>query len=534
MHEKQLDEFIRIAKKLLSREKYTIVEIGARDCKETVAFDLLLPGSKIFTFECNPETLPQCRRAVAGRKNIQLIEKAVTDAEGTITFHQINHEKTITNHPGGKNPGASSIFEANQEYPVEKYFQNKIIVPTTTLKKFSEENKVKNIDLLWMDIQGAELLAMMGAGDFLEKVSLIHLETEFFQIYKNQPLFPELRSFLNERGFRLYTFTAMGQFSGDAVFLNTNIIEERGWLFPEMLIYYFYRGKVEIKGKIRFGFTKLKMLLKKSPVLRRIAIHIYILGRNTKALFCEQDLKKEYYSLIEKIKKNKKIVLDIQFGGLGDWLVLTTLPRLLKETYNVDFFLSRQSLSLLRNHDTYKMCFEMNPYFKGVSDDTEVFRLKTFSSEMNLWNFFTDLNGENIIELLERQFQCKGVGVPEIYYKPKLLKQYENIILVDKNYISGIKLGWHYNGNSFESEIQKELTRNPKSNKVEYVDPTKQDLFMYADMIYSCAHFITVLSGGAALATCFKKPFTALLPYDVFGGSVEQFVFRRSKGVYVK
>ena len=223
MYEKHLDKFVEIAKKLLSKKNYIIVEVGARDCTETVMFDAMLPHSNIFAFECNPDTLPKCHKAILGKKNITLIEKAVTDSEGEITFYQINNEKTITNHPHGTNPGASSIFEANEEYPLEKYHQDKITVPTTTLKKFSEKYDINHIDLMWMDIQGAELLALKGAEDFIENVSLIHLETEFFPIYKNQPLFSEIKKFLNKKGFRLYTFTTFGKFAGDAVFVNVKI-----------------------------------------------------------------------------------------------------------------------------------------------------------------------------------------------------------------------------------------------------------------------------------------------------------------------
>ena len=261
MYEKHLDKFVKIAKKLLPKNNYIIVEIGARDCTETVMFDSKLPNSKIFAFECNPDTLPKCHKAIEGKENIFLIEKAVTDHEGDITFYQINNEKTVTNHPHGTNPGASSLFEANEEYPLEQYHQNKITVPTTTLNKFSEEHNVNYVDLMWMDIQGAELMALKGANDFIKNIALIHLETEFFPIYKNQPLFPEIKKFLNEKGFRLYTFTTFGKFAGDAVFLNTNIIKETIF-FPEWFIYYFYKTKEIIVGKTRGGFLKFQSLFK--------------------------------------------------------------------------------------------------------------------------------------------------------------------------------------------------------------------------------------------------------------------------------
>ena len=69
---------------------------------------------------------------------------------------------------------------------------------------------------------------------------------------------------------------------------------------------------------------------------------------------------------------------------------------------------------------------------------------------------------------------------------------------------------------------------------IKYVDPKEQDLFQYIDMIYSCKRFVTVLSGGAALAISLDKPFTAILPYNIFGGSVDNFVFKKSKGTYTK
>ena len=53
-------------------------------------------------------------------------------------------------------------------------------------------------------------------------------------------------------------------------------------------------------------------------------------------------------------------------------------------------------------------------------------------------------------------------------------------------------------------------------------------------MIYSCKRFITVLSGGAALATCIKKSFTVIKPYNVYGGSVDQFVIKNSLAKYIK
>ena len=54
-----------------------------------------------------------------------------------------------------------------------------------------------------MDLQGAELKALVGFGDYLDKVKLYTLEASNFEIYKNQPLFKEVKRYLNKNKFIL-------------------------------------------------------------------------------------------------------------------------------------------------------------------------------------------------------------------------------------------------------------------------------------------------------------------------------------------
>ncbi|WP_198146755.1 FkbM family methyltransferase [Methanosarcina vacuolata] len=211
---------VKIAKELLGKQSIKVlVEVGARDCRETLSFYKLLPNANIYTFECNPQTLPDCRAAVKNKPRINLIEKAVSNVTGIIKFYPINPSKTITTWANG-NPGASSIFKASGKYPVEKYIQDEIEVESIRLEDFIKENSIDTIDLMWMDIQGAELLALKGLGDRIQQLKLVYLEIEFFEIYKDQPLYDDLRAFLNKKGFLLVGFTNIGKYSGDAIFVN--------------------------------------------------------------------------------------------------------------------------------------------------------------------------------------------------------------------------------------------------------------------------------------------------------------------------
>lgn len=202
-----------------------IIELGARDCKETLLFEENYPNANILTFECNPATLPLCRERVSGRSRITLFEKAVSNTNGKVSFYPINSEKTETTWADG-NPGASSLFRASGKYPVEKYVQDKIEVDVVTLDTVLTLKSIDEVDVLWMDIQGAELMALKGFEKHIQKVKVIHTEVEFMEIYTNQPLAEEIKDFLMAHNFQFMGFTTQHRFAGDAVFLNKDYFTE--------------------------------------------------------------------------------------------------------------------------------------------------------------------------------------------------------------------------------------------------------------------------------------------------------------------
>jgi len=238
--EKSVQKISKLARQLLGSENVrTIVEIGAKDCVETMGFSANFPKAQIYAFECNPATLPACRKRVASVKNVTLIEKAVSDKNGEVTFFPIDQEKTETPWADG-NPGASSLLIASGKYKKEKYVQNEIRVQSTTLASFLAEKQIESVDFLWMDIQGAELMALQSAGDALAKIKIIHTEVEFMEIYQNQPLFADIKKYLNEHGFLLYGFTYFGRYFGDAVFVK-HTVPVAGLVWRDKLLYPFYK-----------------------------------------------------------------------------------------------------------------------------------------------------------------------------------------------------------------------------------------------------------------------------------------------------
>ena len=199
-----------------------VFDIGARDCAESAEFASAYPGATVYAFECNPETLPRCRDAAAQEPRIVLTEKAVSDKSGNLSFYPTDAQRTRTGQAGG-NPGASSLFEATGAYPEESYVQNRIEVEAVRLDEFCAARGIDGIDVLWMDVQGAERLVLLGLGALLTRVKFIHLETEFFEIYKGQALFPEIDALLRAAGFTLVGFTSYSRYAADALYVGPGV-----------------------------------------------------------------------------------------------------------------------------------------------------------------------------------------------------------------------------------------------------------------------------------------------------------------------
>jgi FkbM family methyltransferase len=195
-----IEQFIAFLRERGVTAPEVIFDVGARDCKQSVEFAKQYPGARIFSFECNPQTLPICRREIASYPQIVLTEKAVNAHDGTCTFFPINPTKTITSWADG-NPGASSLFRSNGTYTIERYVQDEITLPCTKLSTVMKEHGLTKVDCIWMDLQGAELIALQSLEEFLSTVQYIYTEVSHRPIYSGQVMFNDIEQFLTANGF---------------------------------------------------------------------------------------------------------------------------------------------------------------------------------------------------------------------------------------------------------------------------------------------------------------------------------------------
>jgi len=205
--------------------KYNILDVGARDCMQSIELYYAFPNSNIYSFECNPNTLDICKNNIKNYKvgdRVKLIEGAVCDYDGTVDFYPIDQEKNETVHADG-NPGASSMFQHNGTYTAESLPQYKINVNCHRLDSVMQKHGVENVDIIWMDLQGAEMLALKGLGDYLKNVKYIYTEVTYKEIYSGQVMFEELNSFLKDNNFSNQNNPNLKGWQEDILYKNNNL-----------------------------------------------------------------------------------------------------------------------------------------------------------------------------------------------------------------------------------------------------------------------------------------------------------------------
>lgn len=215
-------------------EKYIIFDIGSRDCAQSIEFYKHFPNSHIYSFECNPNTLEICKKNIEPYSDrITLIEGAICDYDGEITFYPINQKKTITSWIDG-NPGASSIFRSNGNYTIEKYVQDEIKVRCHRLDTIMDKYSIEHVDIIWMDLQGAELLALKGLGAHLKMVKYIYTEVSHKEMYSGQVMFPELNNFITSQNFSIINKLTLQGWQEDVIYKkNTDLFKYEKKVFSQ-------------------------------------------------------------------------------------------------------------------------------------------------------------------------------------------------------------------------------------------------------------------------------------------------------------
>jgi FkbM family methyltransferase len=173
-----------------------ILEIGANDGGHTKWFLETFENPTIYCFEPDPRASARWRRNIGTRTNVRLFELAMSDRDGEITFYQSGGERdgahTETMPDGWDLSG--SIRKPKDHLLIEPgvTFESTIRVATTSLDRWADEHSIGAIDLLWMDVQGAERDVLSGGRRALARTRFLYTEYSEREMYEGQYTFKQL------------------------------------------------------------------------------------------------------------------------------------------------------------------------------------------------------------------------------------------------------------------------------------------------------------------------------------------------------
>jgi len=112
-----------------------------------------------------------------------------------------------------REPGKSSVYEPNLDelrgFPSAQRFEtvDKVLIPASrvsTLDTTLRKHQIRDVDFLKLDTQGNELSILIGSRDHLRECVLgLKVEVEFLEMYRDQPLFADVDTFVRAHGFQL-------------------------------------------------------------------------------------------------------------------------------------------------------------------------------------------------------------------------------------------------------------------------------------------------------------------------------------------
>jgi FkbM family methyltransferase len=189
--ERKLHQYLHVPAEKISQ----VVVVGAHEAEEIRRMHKSFSQADFLCFEPNPKSFQKVVDKYQGCSWVTARKLALSDAPGNSRFYELSI------------PENGSLLEPDLELwatTVELKWKDKSMtffeVELSTLDR--ETASLPSIDLLWMDVQGAEGKVLAGGLETLKRTKAIFLEVALVRSpYKGAMLFPEIKAKLEAAGF---------------------------------------------------------------------------------------------------------------------------------------------------------------------------------------------------------------------------------------------------------------------------------------------------------------------------------------------
>lgn len=179
-----------------------IFDVGANKGQSADFFFSIRPDARITSFEPNPRLFQLLTQKYKGNKNINLVNKGVSQAKQVLTFY-IN-KLDLTSSFEALNPTSKYLAKKAQVMGVKpsEIISETIEIETIALRDYIQEQQIMHIDVLKIDTEGHELKCLKGlfpiSGCHIDRVQL---ENHQDDMYQSMDTFESIQAFLLEHGY---------------------------------------------------------------------------------------------------------------------------------------------------------------------------------------------------------------------------------------------------------------------------------------------------------------------------------------------
>jgi FkbM family methyltransferase len=188
-----------------------VVHVGAHEGHETGLYQAMgVP--RVLYIEANPEVFERLQLRIAEFPNVQAVNCVASDRNGTVNLRVTSMDQSSSILPLKRHAEIYPTIEETHQVTVE----------SKTLDTLLEELELEPSDfnIINIDIQGAELLALQGATNLLKYIEVINTEVNYEELYEGCALIDQLDEFLENCGFdRAATTTPLHPSWGDAFYV---------------------------------------------------------------------------------------------------------------------------------------------------------------------------------------------------------------------------------------------------------------------------------------------------------------------------
>ncbi|GGH03775.1 FkbM family methyltransferase [Mucilaginibacter phyllosphaerae] len=208
---------VEIIKFLPNNKPINLVDIGASNGKFTGIINEYYKINRAVLVEPIAELKPILESKFPDRSRFYVENVAISETTGHVDFYHFAKDANVLSSMLKVKDG---FFDPNLAEPI------KVRVQSDTLDNVLTKANLDDVDLLKIDVQGAEHLVLNSAPKSLKNTRLVYTEFSYKPMYEGSSTFFDLYKILIESNFRLVSTTPIwtnldGEIiQGDALFVN--------------------------------------------------------------------------------------------------------------------------------------------------------------------------------------------------------------------------------------------------------------------------------------------------------------------------